>query len=420
MKQNKANTKNQVPIKKQQASPHISQTGKKLSRGRRQQHQKRNVFDVVKFDKNDYNDNEKLLFEAGYMNIHSFKLKPMKNFCANFNDLKVTLGKECLRQLTIFNKHTGLSVCIEKPSYCLAKNISIESTINVARKPVLRQYFGKEDTRSKNKAYAKRYVYALGSGSATIGTDKQNWRTREMTAEMKRMAQLLQNYVMSLKEYSGMATNLSLNTCVVLYYIRDEKGSITSKEVSSLGWHCDISHIHKGNSFQVKTGQSQVQDTPTIVLTLGCERQIQFGVREHNGKKFLDTAPVASMSLEDGDVFVLHSNDEYVSHRGFPPKPCQFQHCVKGNLKSNEPPYLSIALCFRQCSITKNISRTEHTIIEDDNISAVITKKTREDAAFIKNATPDLSLRKRYENAYKELVYKVKIKYEACWAPYAE
>lgn len=407
---------NLVPSNNQQTLPPCSSAQKKLSRSRHQKKQKRNDFDVVKFDLINYNDDAKTEFGAGYMNIQSFKLKPMNNLC-NFNALKVSLGNECLQRLTFFNKHTGLSVCIEKPTYCLPKNISVKSTINISRKPVLRQYFGKEDTQWKHKAFAKRYVYALGSGSATIGTDTKNWRTREMTESMKRMAQLLQNHVMSLKEYEGMASNLNLNTCVVLYYIRDEKGSITSKEESVLGWHCDISHNRKGNSFEVKKGQSQVQDTPTIVLTIGCERHIQFGLREHNGNVFLKPKSVASMALEDGDVFILHSNDEYVKSRGYPPKPGQFQHCVKGNRESNEPPYLSIALCFRQCSITKNFSRTEHTIM-DDNISVVSTTNTMEDIAFVEDATPDTSLRKKYEKAFKDLVIKVKAKYKACWAPY--
>ena len=66
--------------------------------------------------------------------------------------------------------------------------------INVKRKAVLRQYYGKTyygNSHEKTSTIVKRATYAVGCGSVSVGTDPHNYVTRDMTDEMNQLDNFL-------------------------------------------------------------------------------------------------------------------------------------------------------------------------------------------------------------------------------------
>ena len=67
--------------------------------------------------------------------------------------------------------------------------------INVERRAVLRQYYGKSYHAIQDETmsgYVRRATYAVGCGSVSVGTDPHNYVTREMTDEMSSLGRHLQ------------------------------------------------------------------------------------------------------------------------------------------------------------------------------------------------------------------------------------
>ena len=75
----------------------------------------------------------------------------------------------------LMNSADGIKLSIDIP----LKN---SECLNIHRPAVLRQYFGKELSRTTENV--ERYTYGSGSGTSSIGMDPRNYVTRFLTGGM--------------------------------------------------------------------------------------------------------------------------------------------------------------------------------------------------------------------------------------------
>ena len=100
--------------------------------------------------------------------------------------------------------------------------------INVQRRAVLRQYYGKTYHDIKDEEipeYVRRATYAVGCGSISVGTDPYNYVTREMTDEMSCLGRHIQNILrsnVSLFKLEDVNIERDFNHCTALLYYADE------------------------------------------------------------------------------------------------------------------------------------------------------------------------------------------------------
>ena len=155
----------------------------------------------------------------------------------------------------------GIHVTIESP-------YSSHGLLNVYRPAVLRQYFG--INYKKEYPYVQRYSYGTGVGVNSVGIDPSNLMTRELTNEMKDLSMELYNMLHHSRNKLNMdSVDLSVpfNHCtILLYYCSNDL-----KRESVINHHCDCTFsVHNGN--YVPSANSQVQNTPTIIYSLGGSR----------------------------------------------------------------------------------------------------------------------------------------------------
>jgi hypothetical protein len=128
--------------------------------------------------------------------------------------------------------------------------------------------------------------------------------------------------------------------------------------VSSLGFHCDSEYTAKG---EFVTNNSQKQNTPVVVLTLGDERTLHMKKRfvASNGKwiNYANEKNTHAFVLTDQSIFALHPDDEVPRARGYSDGSLsQFQH---GGVNVTEG--LSVAIIFRTVTTKANIHVTRNT-----------------------------------------------------------
>ena len=101
------------------------------------------------------------------------------------------------------------------------------------------------------------------------------------------------------------------------------------KEVSSMGWHADITHDSDGK-YQPSQNSQRI-NTPTVVYTLGDERTLNWRRRLWSNKKVLmDKLFKHAMNLPEGSAVLINPLDET-------PKPMTnsdiIEQFVHGNVK---------------------------------------------------------------------------------------
>lgn len=106
-----------------------------------------------------------------------------------------------------------------------------------------------------------------------------------------------------------MGFKCDFNHCTILIYNGHSK-NVNNK----LSYHCDITYDHNGKF--VCNKNSQGQDTPALVYSLGDSRVLHFIKRCVVNEKGLnkrwkrDKYPLAHFNLDDNSLFVLHPFDE--------------------------------------------------------------------------------------------------------------
>ena len=179
-----------------------------------------------------------------------------------------------------------------------------------------------------------RSCYGVGSGSSTVGGDSVTNKTQPLTDSMKNMCNLLSNHeeLIEIAKKPDMKP-LKFNHVTVLYYLSRQKSNVIT-----LNAHCDV-EVTSSNIF--KQGNSQSENTPTVVLSFCETKSINFHKRYVEGGRFGIDKKVCSLSMSDGEMFVLHPNDERVIKRTIrsrqkkkrdEAKSSQFKHSVTFNL----------------------------------------------------------------------------------------
>ena len=280
--------------------------------------------------------------------IHSFK---MKQLSSKWTSLINNLRTECLSRIQIGpdtnspNKK-GFTIVIESPKCCINY-----AEMNYDRNVPLRQYFGLQLKQDKNNKEVFRYSYGVGSGESTVGGDVETTTTKPLTKVMVQISKELEK-LDELKKWTKNQRNNStmyFNHVTILYYIMDshEHRKIELKP------HCDL-EVTATN--KVKKGNSQVEGTPTVVISLQSDKVVNFYKRytTMNQKKFEDKLTlVHGFNMKDGDMFVLHPKDERVHCRKVrddnnqtvkkEDRPSQFKHGVKCTIDKGMNQKLSIS-----------------------------------------------------------------------------
>lgn len=257
-----------------------------------------------------------------------------KESCSIAGDI---IGSLVLHDL---NSENGIRLSLDKPLGC---NHYLS---NLERPAVLRQYFGRT---LPNKT---RYSYGNGTGSKTVGTHPNHLVTRDMTPNMMTIAGDIY------KILNDNSTNTSMcierpNHCTVLFYYH-KAFNITNK---MLGYHTDNVYSKGGKFLHAKN--SQTENTPTCVLTIGDPRNLSF--QKQKNTRFDLTKRMRwkecrkdILKLEHNSLFILHPSDErpHMS-RG---EIFRWRHGVPEFNGINK---LSVALVFRHVQNTIDISNKD-------------------------------------------------------------
>ena len=150
--------------------------------------------------------------------------------------------------------------------------------MNVYQPTVLRQFFSLDvESQTTRKGYTKRFTYGNGTGSKPLGIDATKFKTRPFTPEITLMALLLHEFTSINKVRFNLGTvNLGerYNHLAMLFYYVGEG----LKKEALLSSHCDCTHsVHTGK--YMPSANSQLENTPTVIYSLGSVRDLNFSRR---------------------------------------------------------------------------------------------------------------------------------------------
>ena len=243
--------------------------------------------------------------------------------------------------------------------------------LSVIRPGVMRQEYGlnlKRDPLLCNKRnYVPRYFYGTSDnkhGYSQVGTHPMDQYTLPMNPLLCNIAERIVELVqgspefketqrMKRRNYSNILFK-KINHCSVLIYF----GLKNYKSCSTLSSHCDNTYRPSGTF--VHSMNAQVEDTPTITLTIGDPRTIHYKRRcSSNGKTWDDNMMhLHSDILSHGTVNVIHPDDErpFEMTIGKDKKVCQIQH---GDIKVGKD-QMSITLVFRTVRTISLFDKNTH------------------------------------------------------------
>ena len=304
-------------------------------------------------------------------NINSKINDREKRFETKLQKLSEKLNNECIEDLKVGytqGSGKGVNVNIEAPKCCLNY-----AEFNIDRKVPMRQYFGK--VKKKENDFIYLWTYGVGSGSTTVGGDINTTQTCPLTKTMKEFCEFIKaNDIFTCYGKHCIAKeNLDYNHVSILYYLMDSKRN----NKICLKPHCDL-EVNASN--HVKQNNSQRENTPTVVVALQNEKNVDFYKRYVSGKSFEDIEKIDSMKMKHGDIFVLHPDDERVIGRSADinkgiKKKSQFQHGVTCKLqkslkKQNIKYKLSISVCFRQTTNLSKYSCKSNLLVDENDMLA--------------------------------------------------
>ena len=256
--------------------------------------------------------------------------------------------------MPINSKH-GIRLSLDTP-------LNNTKNLNTRRPAVLRQYFANDvDVICESEKFVRCYTYGFGSGTSSVGMDPLNFVTQSMSPEMQyigsNLHQLL-NRNRSFFNLDGVNLDLPFNHCtVIIYYAGDNL-----KKQASLGMHADCVYSPRDGKFK-KDSNSQVENTPAIIYSIGDERVLNFKRRGMTkaGVWEDDDSFGASYHLNSDTATVINPVDENpLSYKNLL-KHAQYQH---GGVKVNGNK-LCFGLVFRVVSSEESYNLDTDTMIVD-------------------------------------------------------
>ena len=330
-----------------------------------------------------------------------------------YNEI-MELSKNVIDTLVLsdLNSTNGIQTCIEKPYKGIAN-------FNVVRRSVLRQHFGVnlKDNSTSNKfnsqesCVSERFSYGFGKGTSinSVGTDIYNCVTREFSKELQVIAEKLNYLVWNEKssiellqkgrvdDYPTIKSDF--NHCVILLYYSIEG----VKQRSVIGIHNDNIYDRSGN--YSKKDNSQMESTPTVTLTLGQNRELNYYLRyspllDNSSKRSFwqeDNIKVQTKILSHGSIHVLHPQDEKPFLTNAPGKLswCQLQH---GNTKVKKGQF-SIGMVFRTVSNVQKYNFQSRMVPNEDSIK--IDNISQAERTHLENVVDFEAIGEKIRDAYK-------------------
>lgn len=257
---------------------------------------------------------------------------------------KITAGE--------LNSNTGIHMSFDRP---LGSNHYL---VNLLRPAVLRQHFG---MKSKHGVYC----YGTGSGAKSVGTHPSSMTNRIMPNDMIDLAQTIQTQLNCLQQQSKIPSTIKIepfNHCTVLFYYHKTKQSSNKM----LGFHTD--NVYTKSGVFVKGKNSQKENNPTCILTLGADRDIYFQKQMlksdgNAGRSRWVEVSQYQITQRHNSLFVLSPNDE-MPQRCNTSRTIRYRHGVPHFFNKK---VLSIALVFRRVTHESKISNSNH----PDNVSTI-------------------------------------------------
>ena len=203
------------------------------------------------------------------------------------------------------NSKYGINLSIDKP-------LNNSECLNILRPAVLRQYFGKEISRTTKNV--ERYTYGSGSGTSSVGMDPRNFVTRSLSGEMIYMIEDLHKNLtdnLTLFNLDGVDLTTKFNHCTVLIYYAGEG----LKKSTSLGYHTDCVYSAVTGEYMTKHN-SQKENTPAVIYSIGDKRNLNWRCRHvsanENGRKVWkqQNDNTLTFELNSDTITIIHPEDE--------------------------------------------------------------------------------------------------------------
>ena len=232
------------------------------------------------------------------------------------------------------NSLNGISIVAEKP---MNNPIMLNST----RTAVLRQMYAKNCCANHNNDSVLRYTYGYMNGKNPAGTDPAKYVTKPFDSNMDALSDNLHHHLLFHQNnlnFVKLDLSKKFNHCTLLVYNK-----------SKMGFHTDFKYNKKGE--YISSINSQVEDTATVIVTLGHDMLLHWRRRLKNSidskgirnNWIIDTSWCGSMLMSPSFITVLHALDEKRRKLHNTIYDVQYHH---GNVVVPEDS-MSIALVFR-------------------------------------------------------------------------
>eukprot|EP00984_Skeletonema_dohrnii_P021456 scaffold10724_cov112-Skeletonema_dohrnii-CCMP3373.AAC.7 len=238
------------------------------------------------------------------------------------------------------------------------------------------------------------FVYGAGTGSSSFGDSSTQMVCREMSKDMV----LIRNTVQEIMEitFKGDKTvnTGELNTCEIICYYNDK----------GIPFHRDMTYSQYGTYIENKN--SQVADTPVVILAVGDTRELEFALHNFYGYRQKDVPKI--ITLSHGTLFMLHPSDEKDFVRIIEEERCvsHYRHRSKG-VKGRKG-MLSIGFVFRCCKTRQ--------LLDKSTAQYIIHKpvKSEREMLFDKDLEEyfkDTSLKEDHQKCLQDLYIELRDKY---------
>ena len=216
----------------------------------------------------------------------------------------------CLEDLILspLNTKKGISVANEDP-YGF-------KLVNITRRGVLRQYYGKDVISYGCQDVCPRFTYGYNKCNSSVNTDPLNFVTKPFTYYLHMLSKTIHALLVERQEelnLEGLDLSTPFNHCTALLYYAGP----TLKPLSYMPFHCDVTYNHKGK--YVTSLNEQVENTPSVIISLGDDRQLhwQRQMLKTNNKtgrlKWYDVSMSdfsRTINLYDKSIYVVNTLDE--------------------------------------------------------------------------------------------------------------
>ena len=206
------------------------------------------------------------------------------------------------------NSIKGITVTTESPYG--------QTQINLLRRSVLRQLYGRNLGSPCPKNSTQRASYGYSKLNAAVNTDPMNSVTKPFGYYLENITKEVNNMLIARQtelDLQWMDFTTVFNHCTALLYYADP----SLKKEAVMPFHCDVTYNHKGEYIDFKN--EQIENTATVIISLGDSRYLNFQcqmciMNKKTGRMnwivVKDNPLIKNIQLKDKSIFVLNTIDE--------------------------------------------------------------------------------------------------------------